>query len=352
LKLSDLERQNKTIPSEISELAGSRLLFHDLFTNGILYLDLGFDLHTLPVEYLPFLSLFSRSLLEIGTEKEDFVKLSQRIGRATGGIYPASFISTVRNTTQSTAWLYLRGKSTVAQVGELMEILQDILLTVKLDNRERFQQMLLEEKAGLEAGMIPSGHRVVNLRLRSAFTEADWAQELMGGIEYLFFIRQLVQVVEQDWQSVLDKLEGIRQLLVNRDAMICNITLDEQNWHELQPGIEGFLASLPSFPPQFHRWQPAEAEAYEGLVVPSPVNYVGKGANLFELGYQADVSVDVINNYLSTTWLWEKVRVQGGAYGGFCQFNPRSGVYSYLSYRDPNLAGIANYDGTSEFLRI
>ncbi|OGO28602.1 MAG: peptidase M16 [Chloroflexi bacterium RBG_16_54_18] len=352
LKLSDLERQNKIIPSEISEQAGSKLIFHDLFTNGILYLDLGFDLHALPVEYLPFVSLFSRSLLEIGTDKEDFVKLSQRIGRSTGGISPASFISTIRNTTHSAAWLYLRGKSTVAQAGELLEILKDILLTVKLDNRERFQQMLMEEKAGLEAGLIPSGHRVVNLRLRSAFAEADWAQELMGGIEYLFFIRQLVQVVEQDWQSVLEKLEGIRQLLVNRDAMICNITLDAQNWHELRSGIEGFLGGLPSFSPQFHRWQPAAAEAYEGLAVPSPVNYVGKGANLFELGYQADGSVDVINNYLSTTWLWEKVRVQGGAYGGFCQFNSRSGVYCYLSYRDPNLAGtLDNYDGTSEFLR-
>jgi hypothetical protein len=174
----------------------------------------------------------------------------------------------------------------------------------------------------------------------------------MGGIEDLFFIRRLIQIVEQDWQSVLDKLENIRQLLVNRSAMICNITLDEQSWRELRPGIEGFLGDLPSFSPHYHRWQPVASEGYEGLVVPSPVNYVGKGANLFELGYQADGSVDVINNYLSTTWLWEKVRVQGGAYGGFCQFNSRSGVYSYLSYRDPNLTGtLDNYDGTSEFLR-
>ena len=48
---------------------------------------------------------------------------------------------------------------------------------------------------------------------------------------------------------------------------------------------------------------------------------------------------DVITNYLRTTWLWERVRVQGGAYGGFCVFNHRSGVFTYLSYRDPNLLG-------------
>jgi len=62
--------------------------------------------------------------------------------------------------------------------------------------------------------------------------------------------------------------------------------------------------------------------------------------------------VAVINNYLRTTWLWEKVRVQGGAYGGFCSFDMDSGVYSFLSYRDPNLAQtLTNYDGTAGFLR-
>lgn len=352
LLLSDLEKRNKTIPTEITSQAGRQLLYHDLFTNGILYLDLGFDLHALPQEYLPYVSLFSRSLLEIGTEKEDFVRLSQRIGRSTGGIWPSTFISTVRNSMHSTAWLFLRGKSTVPQAGELLGILNDILRTVQLDNRERFQQMLLEEKAGLEAGLIPSGHRVVNLRLRSAYRESDWAQELMGGIEYLFFIRKLVQEVEQDWQSVLEKLLALHGLLINREAMVCNVTLDQHSWSGVQPLLEGFLQSLPAFAPQVHRWQPQARENYEGLAVPSPVNYVGKGANLLDLGYQADGSVDVINNFLSTTWIWEKIRVQGGAYGGFCQFNSRSGVYSYLSYRDPNLATtLENYDGTAQFLR-
>lgn len=35
--------------------------------------------------------------------------------------------------------------------------------------------------------------------------------------------------------------------------------------------------------------------------------------------------------------MWEKVRVTGGAYGAFCNFNRRNGVVKLLSYRDPNL---------------
>lgn len=82
------------------------------------------------------------------------------------------------------------------------------------------------------------------------------------------------------------------------------------------------------------------------------MNYVGKAANLYDLGYQLHGSVSVILNYLRSTWLWERVRVQGGAYGGFCLFDRRSGVLSYLSYRDPNLLDtLDNYDQSAEFLR-
>ncbi|OIW15177.1 hypothetical protein TanjilG_18612 [Lupinus angustifolius] len=42
----------------------------------------------------------------------------------------------------------------------------------------------------------------------------------------------------------------------------------------------------------------------------------------------------------------------GGAYGGLCDFDTHSGVFSFLSYRDPNLLkSLDVYDGTGDFLR-
>jgi Zn-dependent M16 (insulinase) family peptidase len=90
----------------------------------------------------------------------------------------------------------------------------------------------------------------------------------------------------------------------------------------------------------------------QGLTIPAKVNYVAKGANLYDLAYKQHGSAAVINNFLQTTWLWERVRVQGGAYGGFSVFDSLSGVFGYLSYRDPNLLStLENYDGTAQYLR-
>ena len=77
------------------------------------------------------------------------------------------------------------------------------------------------------------------------------------------------------------------------------------------------------------------------------VNYVGKGANLYEdAGYQLSGASYVVNKHLGTTWIWDRVRVSGGAYGGFTDFDTHSGMFTYLSYRDPNLLKtVENYDG-------
>lgn len=352
LKLSDLEKYNKTIPLILLEEKGTPILYHDLFTNGIIYLDVGLNLHTLPQEYLPYVPLFSRALLEIGTEKEDFVRLSQRIGRKTGGIWPTSFTSVIRETDTGIAWLFLRGKAMVTQADDLLDILRDILLTVRLDNPERFRQMVLEEKAEEEAGLVPGGHGVVNARLRSYFNEADWAAEQMGGVSYLFFLRQLAREVETAWPQVLSKLEDIRNTLLNRQAMLCNVTVDETSWPSFFPKLQAFLEALPAAPVQRTSWSPSYGTGFEGLTIPAQVNYVGKGSNVYKLGYRWHGSASVILRYLRTTWLWDRVRVQGGAYGGFCLFDHRSGVLSYVSYRDPNLLHTLEvYDQTSQFLR-
>lgn len=352
LQLEDLDKENQTIPIEVDRAHGSELVYHDLFTNGIAYVDVGMNLRVLPQEYLPYIGLFGAALLEMGTQTEDFVKLSRRIGRKTGGIRARSIVAPVKDSAESTAWLVLRGKGTMTQTQDLLDILHDVLLTVRLDNRERFLQMVLEEKAGAESGLIPAGHQVVNGRLKSHFDEAAWVSEQMDGLNNLFFVRDLVRKIETDWDSVLAVLEDIRQRLVNRSTMFANVTLDQDNWATFQPQLDGFLGSLPTGSGDLALWNPEVPPAHEGLTIPAQVNYVGKGTRLYDYGYQMHGSIHVIRGWLNTAYLWNTIRVQGGAYGGFSTFDRHTGVFSFVSYRDPNLLkSLANYDAAADYLR-
>jgi Zn-dependent M16 (insulinase) family peptidase len=352
LEIADLDRKNKILPIASLERGSTPVLFHDIFTNGIIYLDVGLNLHALPDRFLSYVPLFGRSLVEMGTEKEDFVSLTQRISRKTGGIRPEPFMSTPLGARKSTAWLFLRAKAMMPQIQEMTSLIQDVLLTARLDNRERFRQMVMEEKARTEQSLIPSGHQVVNLRLKAHYGEAHWAAEQLSGISYLFFLRELASLVSNDWPSVLRTLEEIRLILVNRKAMLFNITVDGDNWSRFEPHLNGLIDALPGRDVSLAEWSPLPPSPIEGLTIPTQVNYVGKGANLYELGYRFHGSVLVLTRYLRTSWLWEHIRVQGGAYGAFCLFDRFSGTLTFVSYRDPNLMKtLEAFDQIPTFLR-
>ena len=352
LGLSDLSRVNKLIPVECLPKEGTQILYHDLFTSGIAYLELGFNLHTLPQRFLSYVPLFGRALLEMGTEEEDFVSLTLRISRKTGGIYPVFHTSVVKDSKAGTAWLFLRGKAMMAQMPELLAILRDVLLTVRLDNQARFRQIVLEAKARLEQAIIPGGHQMVNLRLRAPFNEADWAAEQMKGVSYLLFLRKLAKRVEENWPAVHQDLEEARKILVNRNALLLNMTMDETGWKHCQPQVGEFLEHLPASPVNTVEWNPDKKTDFEGMTIPAQVNYVGKGTSLYAMGYRFHGSAHVISRYLRNAWLWERVRVLGGAYGAFCLFDRLSGVLTFVSYRDPNLLKtLEAFDASAQYLK-
>lgn len=168
----------------------------------------------------------------------------------------------------------------------------------------------------------------------------------------LFFLRALAEKLETDWPAVLADLEAVRAALLRRSAMTANLTLDAVSQGRVIGALEEFAAALPAetYTPQ--AWHAPGEEEDEAFTLPAPVNYVGKGANLKSLGFQVQGSASVISKTLGTTWLWDKVRVQGGAYGGLEYFEPATGVLNFLSYRDPNLLETLDvYDQTAGFLR-
>jgi Zn-dependent M16 (insulinase) family peptidase len=351
LGLKDLDRTNKPVPIERGTIAGARLYTHPLPTNGVIYLDLGFDLRRIPAELVPYLNIFSRALFQTGTAREDFVSLTQRIGRSTGGVGASRSIGVMRDTKTTTAWLFIRGKAVPEKAAELLAIITDVLTTARLDNRDRIKQMLLEEKAGFESSLSGRGSGIVASRLSSALNEASWANEAAGGIEYLFFLRSLIKRVDSDWPGVEAALRRIRDLLIDRHSMVVNVTTEAALWTALQPQLEAFVANLPATVGAPLSW-PIAAPRSEGLTFPGQVNFVGKGANLYELGYVHSGATSVALRHLNTTYIWDKVRVQGGAYGGSASFDPFSGGLAFTSYRDPNLLEtLAAYDNAAAYLK-
>jgi Zn-dependent M16 (insulinase) family peptidase len=174
----------------------------------------------------------------------------------------------------------------------------------------------------------------------------------MSGVSYLFFLRRLAEEIQTDWPAVLATLQAIRRTLVDRSGMVVNVTTDAGNRRRFEAPLAAFLADLPQSRSGPAAWNGTLDPRSEGLTITAPINFVGKGANIVSLGYKPSGATAVAVKHLNAGYLWDKVRVQGGAYGGSSRFDRFSGGFSFLSYRDPNLlATLDAYDQASQYLR-
>ncbi|CAA7400901.1 unnamed protein product [Spirodela intermedia] len=353
LSLDDIPRKPIQVPTEIAEVNGVKVLQHDLFTNDVLYAEVVFDLRHLKQDLLPLIPLFCQSLLEMGTKDLDFVQLNQLIGRKTGGISIYPFTSSVRGKAEPCSHVIVRGKAMGGRVEDLFNLIRCILQDVQFTDQQRFKQFVSQSKARMESRLRGSGHAIAAARMDAKLNAAGWISEQFGGISYLEFLQDLEKKVDKEWSEISSSLDAIRSCLLSREGCIVNMTADGKILTESRKYLAGFIDAIPSAPsPGATSWSSLLSPINEAIVVPTQVNYVGKAANIYESGYQLHGSSYVISKYIGNTWLWDRVRVSGGAYGGFCDFDTHSGVFSYLSYRDPNLLKTLDvYDATANFLR-
>jgi Zn-dependent M16 (insulinase) family peptidase len=172
----------------------------------------------------------------------------------------------------------------------------------------------------------------------------------------------LLKMAEEDWSKLHARLEGLRSNFLNKDALIINLTGDETTVATSKQALDTFLSSIPTtfcedgsgnknennvlrplsmrenWLAMGHESHFTTAKQNEGFAIPSQVNYVARGGPIYRPGEEVKGSTSVFTRYLGTTYLWDRIRVVGGAYGGSSSFSESSGVFTYKSYRDPNLA--------------
>lgn len=391
LALEDLDTNPLEIPCELTSRAEPvphDLLLHDLPSSGILYADIGLDFSLVPLEDVSLLPLFARMLIEAGTTSRDQVSLSRHIDTETGGI-SVSWNSGLRTSkgrvqedqTDVTLYMMMRGKCTGDKVSALFDIFADILLNAKLDNKKRAVEMMLEVKSHRTNRVVSSGHSFGVTRLASKSSFLGHLSEHMGGLTYLSGVDSLLEEMDKDWPRVEARLERIRRSLLDRAvnskgasrpgapaSTIVNLSGDQQILTGAGAAVDAFLqkvlvagrgltpsSGLDSGSGLVQEWlalPSTEAKrVHEGIAVPSQVNYVVKGGQLFQPGEEVRGSHGVVSRYLGNSYLWDTIRVMGGAYGGFGRFSPHSGRYVFASYRDPNIVQtLETYDRAGEAL--
>lgn len=352
LTFEDLKGKPEVIPSKADFILEVPVYHHDIATNKVAYIDVGFDLQAVDSKYYPYLPLYSRLFTELDTDFHTASQINQLLDIHTGNFSP-TILNTETVKGETVNYLFLRGKVLPQNIHYLTSTWQEIIKTLKLDDKDKINQILTDLRSSLEASMVSDGRAYGIMAVNSGLSKSGKFSEITSGYRYLQWLKQTISNIDTEWPSLLDDLKYMQKNLFVKKAMIVNITAESSDLPIIQESLTKFIGS-------FEKGSLKKAEIvldnYEDksvFIIPTKVNYVCYGVNLKNLmSDKFSGQLDVILNKLNYDYLWSKIRAQGGAYGSRASYDKLTGIFNIWSYRDPRFEGtMADYAELGNYLQ-
>lgn len=327
------------------------ILHHDLFTSGIIYLDLVFDLAHIDKEMIPYINLLTQIIGDIDTENYSYADLSNEIYINTGGIDFSPSVLSDRKSDDFYPKLIVSGKVIRQKTDEMFKLIIELITNTKIENKKRIKEIINQIKSRIEMSIYSSGHAVASSRVVSYFSKSGKYMELLSGLDFLWFIEDLSKNFDEKSDDILENLQRVYNLIFNKNDLIVNITGEKEDLELVRRNLKHLLEVLDQEKYKKIDLDLKVEKLNEGILSSSNVQYVSKGYNIKELGYEYNGSMSVLSTILSRDYLHNRIRAKGGAYGAGISFNLKGDV-STFSYRDPNLLETLKvYDELSNYLK-
>ncbi|MEZ3435620.1 MAG: insulinase family protein [Lachnospiraceae bacterium] len=349
LSLSDIPEKIKEIPQAVTQIEGRRVLLHKLETEGIVHISYYLSLADMTLEELSMVSFLRTLLGQTETENYSALKLQEEIEGNLGRFQAYVDVYAKQGQTEEcTPYL-------VIQVSVLKEKLEEALrLTGEVVNGSRFGDIqylrtrVRQLRINMEQHILMNGNSYASTVVAAGFSARGAVKEALQGIGMLRFIQNLDNNFEKESDSLVQKLEGLCKKIFVRERMTLGITGDIENVWLIQ--LIRLLADRPNRVGEPVKYPSAEA-GKKGILIPAEIGFAGKGANL-NIGKNVyHGAMKTAARILSYGYLWNEVRVKGGAYGTGLTVSGNGDVI-FTSFRDPGAAdSLKVFDGAAAALR-
>lgn len=347
LALSDVGDGVTALPCTVGEYRGRPMLMTEANTKKIAYVNYYFDISGLSPELIPYASLYAELLGDIATEKHTAAELDIAVKSKLGSFSTsAGEFTRADDIDRVIPFIGVRASILESGLPEALGLVGE-MISSSVFEKEEIAKLVLQSKNMMQAAIARQGNSYAATRVRSYGSVGGAYDEVMGGISYYRFLSGICESIGRDFDAIKEKLTAVA-----REMTLENLTVGITGGAS---AAESFIAAAPEFGTgtgsgKHYTLEPAY-RGNEAFVIPSAVNYVAKGFNCIKAGIPYDPKMGVLSRILRFDWLWNEVRVRGGAYGVSFGVS-RSGDAVFSSYRDPSVGKtVGVYDGTVGYLR-
>ena len=337
LSVEDIEKEADSVEYEETDIDGVKCIRENIFTSGITYIVEAFDATCVKQEDLPYLSLLSNCMGLMDTENYSYTQLCNEINKNSGGI--ATDIKTYVNSKNSDdvkVYFAFSSKAFDDEIGKLNEYIIEQMYKTKFNDKKRMREIVARIQSQMAYSMLSAGHGTsVNIAL-SQFSKASYYNLNIVGYEFYRFLTDFLGDFDQKFEYVVNKLNELVKLIFNKKNLLINVTAGDDGQMNFTKEASRFIEQLNDEKVENQEIVIKPYEESIALTSPSQVNYVARAWNFKETGMDYTGALRVLKIIFSYDYLWNNIRVKGGAYGCMSDFN-LSGDSYFVSYRDPNV---------------
>ena len=346
LLLKDIPEKGPVPESTIVTVGGTKVIRAKTAANGIAYLELYFELAGFSEEDLSDAAILANVLEELPTAKRSVLELKNALDAGLG-----RFATEVKayakpgDARHAKAYLAVRVSALESKLDEIVRLVPEVLLETSFADTKLVGDLVKQRRRAIERGTMGISGRIYAARRAAASQSVrGMMEEQYAGLAHLRRVQEIDDSFGTKGAAFCQRLAGVSRRTFVRDALIACLSDNvATGW------LEGLFAKFPAStvtrrPASRLEMLPARRE---GFRTAGRIGSAAKAA--FPNAYTGPGRVAA--KMLSLDYLWNEIRVLGGAYGGGFLLRPE-GDARYLSWNDPNPArSLGVYDRSGEALR-
>ncbi|MBQ2100145.1 MAG: insulinase family protein, partial [Lachnospiraceae bacterium] len=245
LKREDLGKKAAQIANEIRNVNGTEFIFHDIFTNGVGYLSIGFDLMNIPEEYFPYVGILRMMLFDVSTENYTYGDLTNEIDLYAGGMNAQTSVTNkYRNPEDCRCFFLINTKYTYNNLSKVLELIREVILTSKYNDEKRLLEILREYKVGTQQSMISAGHSLAATRALSYDNIGTAYLDVLSKLSLYRLASDIEEHFDAKKAELTEKLMTLAKMVFRPENLRFDFTGAREELPALEAGLDALKAQL------------------------------------------------------------------------------------------------------------
>ena len=348
LARSDMKKEAAPFYNTELSVKDVPVVHHDIYSNGIIYLTMLFDIAHIPAEDIPYLGVLKAVLGYVDTKNYSYADFANEVNIHTGGIsstigvYPS-----VKDKDDYQVKFEVRTKALYDKLPEAAALMKEMFFTSNIDDEKRLYEIIAELKSRLQVSISSAGHSVASTRAMTYFSKAAAYKDTITFYETLC---DLEAHFDERKEALTAKLKEMVSSIFTKEHLLVSVTCEKDGVSIVEAELEKFIPMLYETSGEEKRAKIVPVRKNEGFMDASQVLYVARAGNFRTHGFDYHGALRILKVIMEYDYLWINIRVKGGAYGCMNGYMKNGDTY-FVSYRDPNLEKTNEiYDGIPAYI--